>query len=289
MDEVKPQNPIPAVETEHVHASEKMTRRVVYLTALMMVFEISFGYWTNSMALLADGWHMASHVFAIGLTWIAYIVTRRYAESEKFSFTQPRLLALAGFTSAVVLQVVAVLMGYESVLRLLNPIQIKFGEAIIVAVIGLGVNAVSAYFLHSGHEHDHNIRSAYWHVLADGLTSVTAIIALTGGALFNLYFLDSLSGIISSVIITKWAIDLIRASGGDLIDFVRGPKPISKEAEVVNAVIKRRRSIYPNQYDPGKKIPDEIIWQILENANRAPNHKQTEPWQFCVFTGDGLR
>lgn len=280
----------PVIEQEHSHISERQTRRVVYLTSAMMIVEIGFGYYTNSMALLADGWHMASHVFAIGLTWAAYIFTRKYSESEKFSFSQKKFLAISGFTSAVVLQIIAILMGYESVLRLFNPLPISFGEAIVVAVIGLIVNIVCALFLHDSHEHDHNIRSAYWHVLADGLTSVTAIIALVGGMFLNLYALDSLSGIISSLVITKWAIDLIKGSGKDLIDYSeRAKTETTHEAEIVNAVIKKRRSIYPNQYEPGKKIPDEIIWQILENANRAPNHKQTEPWRFTVFTEEGLR
>ena len=116
-------------ETEHTHLNEQQTRRVVYLTAAMMVVEIGFGYWTNSMALLADGWHMASHVFAIGLTWVAYIAARKYAESEKFSFSQKKLLALSGFTSAVVLQIVALLMAYESIARFFNPLPIRFGDA----------------------------------------------------------------------------------------------------------------------------------------------------------------
>ena len=278
------------LETEHTHVNEKQTRRVVYLTGGMMVVEIAFGYWTNSMALLAEGWHMASHVFAVGLTWVAYIAARKYAETEKFSFDQRKLLAISGFTSAVILLMISVLMAYESCARFYNPVPVKFGEAILVSVIGLAVNVVSAFFLHGDHEHDHNIRSAYWHVLADGLTSVTAIVALSFGMYFNLYALDNVSGIVSSIIITKWAIDLIRGSGKELIDFSKGRKSAkSSEAEIVNAVIKNRRSIYPHQYEPGKKVPDEIIWQILENANRAPNHKQTEPWRFNVFTGDGLR
>lgn len=207
-------------EHDHSHAHEQRTRWVVYLTAVTMVVEIAFGYWTNSMALLADGYHMASHVFALGLAWIAYVVSRKYSQTDNFSFDRKKLLALSGFSSAIVLQVVAVIMAIESVDRLLHPLPIKFGEAIFVAVIGLAVNALSALFLHHEHEHhDHNIRSAYLHVLADGLTSVTAIIALTAGMFYNLYSLDSISGIISSVVITKWAVELIKGSGKDLISF----------------------------------------------------------------------
>ena len=200
--------------------NERKTLLVVVLTAVTMVVEISFGYYTNSMALLADGFHMSSHTFALGLTWIAYVVIRRYSDSKKVTFHKDKLLALSGFSSAIILQVVAVIMAIESIGRLLHPLHIKFGDAIFVAVIGLIVNAVSAFVLHHDHEHrDHNIRAAYLHVLADGLTSITAIIALLAGMYFNLYSFDAISGIISSVVITKWSIDLIRDSGKVLIEF----------------------------------------------------------------------
>lgn len=205
---------------DHSGEHEQRTRWVVYLTAGTMAVEIFFGYWTGSMALLADGYHMASHVLALGLSWAAYILCRKYSQTEKFSFEKSKMLALSGYTSAIILLVIAVLMAVQSVERFFNPVEIKFSEAIFVAVIGLAVNALSALFLHHGHEHhDHNIRSAYLHVLADGLTSVTAIIALTAGMLYNLYSLDSISGIISSVVITKWSYGLIKGSGKDLINF----------------------------------------------------------------------
>ena len=205
---------------DHSGEHEQRTKWVVYLTAGTMVVEIFFGYWTNSMALLADGYHMASHVFALGLSWAAYIICRKYSQTEKYSFEKSKLLALSGFTSAIVLIVIAVIMAIESIDRFFNPVEIKFGEAIFVAVIGLAVNMLSAVFLHHGHEHhDHNIRSAYLHVLADGLTSLTAIIALTAGMLYNLYSLDSISGIISSVVIVKWSYGLIKGSGKDLVNF----------------------------------------------------------------------
>jgi len=201
---------------------ERKTRFVVILTAVTMAVEIFFGYWTNSMALLADGFHMSSHTFALGLSWIAYVVARKYSKTEKISFRKEKLLALSGFTSAIALQVVAVIMAIQSIERLLHPLTIKFGEAIFVAIIGLIVNVISAFVLHHKKAHsDHNIRSAYLHVLADGLTSVSAIIALTIGMFYNLYSLDAISGLISSVIITKWAIELIRDSGKELIEFKR--------------------------------------------------------------------
>ena len=202
------------------HQNEHKTRLVVMLTAVTMVVEIGFGYYTNSMALLADGFHMSSHAFALGLSWIAYVVARKYSSTGKVTLKKDKLLALSGFSSAIILQVVAVIMAYEAVRRLLHPLPIKFGEAIFVAVIGLIVNAVSAGLLHHDHDHrDHNIRAAYIHVLADGLTSVTAIFALLAGMYFNLYSFDAISGMISSVVITKWSVDLVRDSGKELIEF----------------------------------------------------------------------
>ena len=201
-------------------SNEKKTLLVVLLTAVTMVVEIVFGYWTHSMALLADGYHMSSHVLALGLSWIAYYFARRYSNTGAYHFSKDKLLALSGFTSALVLQAVAVFMGVQSIGRMLHPLEIRFSEAIIVAVIGLFVNALSAVILHHDkHVGDHNIRSAYLHVLADGLTSITAIIALLAGMYFKLYELDAISGLISSVIITKWAIGLVKSSGRTLIDF----------------------------------------------------------------------
>lgn len=207
-------------EHDHSYMHEQRTRWVVYLTAATMVLEISSGYWTNSMALLTEGYHMASHVFALGLTWIAYVYSRKFSKSEHYSFNKKKMLALSGFTSALILQIIAIIMAVEAFSRFLNPLKIKFSEAIFVALFGLLINVLSAFFLHSDYEnHDPNIRSAYIHVLADGITSVTAILALLAGMLYNLYFLDSISGIISSFVITKWAIDLMRGAGKDLIDF----------------------------------------------------------------------
>jgi cation diffusion facilitator family transporter len=213
--------PYKHVSPDYSDLHEKRTRLVVYLTAVTMIVEITFGYLTNSMALLADGYHMASHVFALGLAWLAYVVSRKYSQAEKFSFNKNKLLALSGFTSAVVLQIIAIIMAIQSFDRLLHPLTIKFGQAIFIAIIGLAVNALSAIFLHHDHEHhDHNIRSAYLHVLADGLTSVTAIIALTAGMFLKFYSLDCIGGIISAFVITKWSFDLIKGSGRILIEFI---------------------------------------------------------------------
>jgi cation diffusion facilitator family transporter len=204
----------------HTYINERKTKWVVYLTAVTMVAEIGFGFYTNSMALLADGFHMSTHAFALGLAWLAYVLSRKFSNHTKFSFSGDKLLSLSGYSSALFLLVVAVLMAIESINRLLNPLVIKFGEAIFVAAIGLAVNVLSAVILHHDERHaDHNIRAAYLHVIADGLTSVTAIIALLGGMIWNIFSLDAISGILSSIIITKWSVDLIRNSGKDLIDF----------------------------------------------------------------------
>lgn len=206
----------------HVHINERKTKWVVYLTAITMAVEIFFGFYTNSMALLADGWHMSTHAFALGLSWLAYYLSRKYAEHEKFTFSGAKVLALSGYSSAIILIIIAVWMAVEGVSRLLNPVEIKFGEAIFVATIGLLVNALSAVLLHHDESHsDHNIRAAYLHVLADGLTSVTAILALLGGMIWKIYSLDAVSAIISSVIITKWSYGLIKNSARDLIDFTK--------------------------------------------------------------------
>jgi cation diffusion facilitator family transporter len=199
---------------------EQRTKIIVILTAITMVVEISFGYYTNSMALLADGWHMGSHVFALGLTWLAYVISRRFADSDHFRFDRDKFLSLTGYTSALVLLGFAFFVGWKSVARFITPMPIRYLEAVIVAVIGLMVNIVSAWYLHHDHEHhDHNIRAAYLHVLADGMTSLAAIIALTGGMLFDLPALDSISGIICSLVIVKWSFDLIKSSGKRLIGF----------------------------------------------------------------------
>lgn len=208
------------LEIDSTKDFEKRTSWVVYLASVTMVVEIVFGYSTKSMALLADGWHMASHVFALGLTWVAYFVSRKYSQGKNHSFSKGKLLSLSGFTSAIALLIMAIVMAYESALRIFIPVEINFNGALIVAIIGLIVNGLSAIFLHHDHEHhDHNIRSAYLHVLADGLTSIAAIIALLAGIYFDIKYLDSVSGIISSLVILKWAVGLIVNSVKDLIEF----------------------------------------------------------------------
>ncbi len=216
---------------------ERGTRRVVLLTATMMVVEIVAGWLTNSMALLADGWHMGTHVVALGIAAFAYWYARRHAADPRFAFGTWKVGVLAGFASAIVLGLVAVFMVYESVVRVLNPVPIRYGDAILVAVIGLAVNLLSARLLHGhdghhghahGHDHDHghghahggdlNLRAAYLHVLADALTSVLAIVALLGGQYAGWDFLDPVMGIVGAVVISVWAWGLVRQTSRVLLD-----------------------------------------------------------------------
>ncbi|HXS35558.1 MAG TPA: cation diffusion facilitator family transporter [Flavipsychrobacter sp.] len=202
--------------------NEGKTLLVVIITALAMTLEIGFGYHTKSMALLADGYHMSSHVFVIGLSWLAYVAARKYASSEKISFRKEKLLALTGFTSAIVLQIVAIIMVIESVDRIVYPVHIKFMEAIIVAIIGLVVNIISAFLLKHDDKHgDYNIKAAYVHVISDAMTSIIAIAALLAGMYSNMYSLDAISGIISALVITRWAVAIIKDAGKELIEFKR--------------------------------------------------------------------
>ena len=207
-------------------ANERRTWLVIALTATMMVLEISAGFIFGSMALLADGWHMASHASALGITAIAYYFARRYAFDKRFSFGTGKISELAGYSSALLLALIALLMAYESVTRFFSPVAIRFDEAIAVAVLGLIVNLVSALILkekHDGHDHDHhhadhNLKAAYLHVLADTLTSVLAIVALTTGRFLGWVWMDPLMGIVGAIVIARWSYGLTRDTGSILLD-----------------------------------------------------------------------
>jgi cation diffusion facilitator family transporter len=192
------------------------------LTAVMMGFEIAVGYATQSMALLADGWHMATHVGALGLASAAYWVARRYADHRVFAFGTGKVRALAGYTSAVALALVAIAMVVESVQRLLRPQVIDFVSSLPVAVLGLLVNLASVYLLHAhdddDDEHDHNHRAAFLHVVADAFTSVLAIAALLAGRFLGWGWLDAVSGIVGGLVILKWGAGLSRTAGFELLD-----------------------------------------------------------------------
>jgi cation diffusion facilitator family transporter len=198
---------------------ERKTRLVVLLTAAAMIVEIIAGILTGSMALLADGIHMGSHVLAIGLSWIAYIIVRRLSGKEKYDKSTTKILSLAGYTSGVILLLFAILIIVQAVGRFIDPVDIVYREAIIVAIAGLAVNVVSAFLLHHDRkESDHNIRAAYLHVLADSITSLAAITGLTAAMIWNITYIDTVAALVSSMVIIKWAVGLLKDSGRALID-----------------------------------------------------------------------
>jgi len=184
-----------------------------------MVVEIFFGLLTNSMALLADGIHMGSHVLAIGLSWIAYYAVRKLRDSEKFKGDTSKILSLSGYSSGLMLLIFATVITVEAMERLFNPVEIAYEEAIYVAIIGLVVNILSAFILHHDYSHsDHNIRAAYLHVIADALTSLSAILGLTAAMIWNIPFIDTIAALISSFVIIRWSFGLLKDSGSVLLD-----------------------------------------------------------------------
>jgi cation diffusion facilitator family transporter len=205
-----------------VKPGERRTLWVIALTATMMVVEIVAGLIFGSMALLADGLHMASHACALAITAFAYIYARRHAHDPRFSFGTGKVNSLAGFTGAILLAVFALVMGIESIQRLISPVAIALNPAIAVSVIGLLVNGLSVWILGTGeeaHAHgDHNLRSAYLHVLADALTSLLAILALLGAKYFGYTWMDPVMGIIGSILVARWSVGLLGMSGGILLD-----------------------------------------------------------------------
>lgn len=215
----------------HAHErNERRTRWVVLLSAVMMVAEITVGTISGSMALVADGWHMATHTLALGVSALAYWLARRWSADPRYSFGTGKLGSLAGFASALALAAVAVGIAVESGSRLLEPRQVDYREAMLVAVIGLLVNLLSAFLLGHGHahgedhghhhHHDHNLRSAYLHVLADALTSVLAIAALAAGMWLGWRFLDPAVGIVGALVILNWSFGLLRDTSAVLLDRV---------------------------------------------------------------------
>lgn len=204
---------------KHKHEYENKTKWVVFLTAVTMVVEIFFGLITKSMALLADGIHMGSHVLAIGLSWVAYIIVRKVSKNEQFKGNSDKILSLSGYSSGLMLLIFSAVIMVEAIKRFYSPVTIIYKDAIFVAIIGLIVNIVSAIILHHDHEHsDHNIRAAYLHVLADALTSVSAILGLTAAMIWDIPFIDTIAALISSFVIIKWSVGLLRDSGKVLLD-----------------------------------------------------------------------
>jgi cation diffusion facilitator family transporter len=229
--------------------AEKKTTWAVAITALMMGVEIVGGYAFNSMALLADGWHMSSHALALGLAALAYGVARRLAHDSRFAFGTWKVEVLAGYTSAILLVLVAGSMLFQSVLRLISPSPIHYDQAIAIATAGLLVNLVCAWLLKGGHRHDHghgehehgphhedlNLRSAYLHVIADAVTSVLAIVALTGGKFWGASWLDPVMGIAGAGLVAVWAYGLLRDSGRVLLDAEMNVPVVAEIREVIAA------------------------------------------------------
>ena len=203
---------------------ERRSQIVLSLTSVTMVVEIVAGTVFGSMALLADGWHMVTHAAAFGITLFAYWYARRHKNNPEFSFSTGKVSVLGGFASAVALAVVALMMAIESVERMFSPLTIMFNEAIIVATFGLIINGISALILHRNHDYDHhggqdhNLRAAYFHVLADALTSILAITALIVGKYFGLVWLDPWMGVVGAIIIAKWSTELLHGSSRILLD-----------------------------------------------------------------------
>lgn len=228
--------------------AERNTLWAVVLTAVMMVAEIVGGLMFNSMALLADGWHMSSHALALGLSVLAYGAARRFAHDVRFAFGTWKIEVLGGYTSAVFLVGVAGLMLYQSVERLFSPSPIHYDQAISIAMVGLLINLACAWLLkdshthhHGHHEHDShhhhdlNLRSAYLHVLADAATSMLAILALIGGKFLGANWLDPVMGIVGAGLVAIWAYGLLRDTGRVLLDAEMNAPVVAEIREVIDA------------------------------------------------------
>ena len=231
--------------------AQRRTLWAVILTAAMMVAEVTGGWLFNSMALLADGWHMSSHALALGLSVLAYVAARRLKEDSRFAFGTWKIEVLGGYTSAVLLVLVAGLMFYQSIERLFTPSPIRYDEAIPIAAVGLAVNLVCAWLLRDGHAHHHhhghgagrdhthhhhhdlNLRSAYLHVVADAATSVLAILALSGGRFLGLSWLDPVMGIVGAGLVSVWAFGLLRDAGRALLDAEMDAPVVQEIKEVI--------------------------------------------------------
>lgn len=255
-------------------AAERGTRAVVWITAAMMVVEIVAGWWFNSMALLADGWHMSSHAIAIGLSAFAYTAARRYAHDPRFAFGTWKIEVLGGFASATLLLGIAAMMVFASVERLVSPQPIHYQEAIIVAALGLVVNIVCAMILggahnhphhaglHGGHRHGHhhsqqhhhdlNLKSAYMHVITDAATSVLAIIALGGGWIYGWSWLDPVIGIAGAILVAVWARNILSETGKVLLD---------REMDCP-LVAKIRETVETGSSADDTRITDLHVWRV---------------------------
>lgn len=247
---------------------ESRTLIVIGITAAMMFVEIVAGIKFGSMALLADGLHMGSHAVALSVAAFAYVYARRNARNSRYSFGTGKVNALGGFTGAVLLAIFAVIMGFESVVRLLNPVEIVFNQAILVAVMGLIVNGVCVFILgienhghdhHHDHDHahsisehqheDHNLKAAYLHVVADALTSLLAIFALLTAKYFGAIWMDPVMGIVGAALVARWSYDLLASTSALLLDKQAPEKFTSRIRMLIEA-------------DGDTKVTDLHVWSI---------------------------
>lgn len=261
------------INREHNHKfdegnplAQKKILVATILTGLMMLFEIAGGWIFNSMALLADGWHMSSHMLALGMAYVAYRAARHYGSDIRFSFGTWKIEILAGYSSAILLMVVALLMAFQSIQRLFHPVQIHYNEAILIAILGLVINLICAWLLHDDyhhhhhhhhshehgdhHEHDLNQKAAFLHVVADALTSVLAIIALVAAKVFGWDFLDAVLGIVGAILVGKWSLGLIKETGKTLLD-----------AEMDHPVVDEVREVIESLHVE-VKITDIHVWKV---------------------------
>ncbi len=273
---------------DRVRPGERRTLWVILITATMMVIEIAAGLVYGSMALLADGLHMGSHTAALGITTIAYVYTRRCAADSRFCFGTGKVNAFAGYTSAVLLALFALLMAWESVNRLFNPVGIAFNQAIVVAVLGLIVNGVSMIMLGGhGHDHDHdhphadphhhdhahtdhNLRAAYLHVLADALTSLLAIFALLAGKYLGLNWMDPVMGIVGAILVARWSVGLIRDTSGVLLDH-QAPAVMLEQIRAAIEGVDDNRITDLHIWSIGPGIYSATIC-LVSDAPRPPEH-----------------
>jgi cation diffusion facilitator family transporter len=243
--------------------NERRVWLVIALTFTMMLGEITGGTIYGSMALVADGWHMSTHAGALTIAALAYRYARSHLRDPRFSFGTGKFGELAGYSSALILAIIALMIGYTSAMRFLNPVAISFDEATVIAFVGLAVNLASAWLLHekhshthghdsphklSHHHHDHNLRAAYMHVLADAMTSVLAIVALLAGRFSGWIWMDPMMGIFGAAVIAHWSIGLLRSSGAMLLDAVTDPR--------LSAMIKERLEVGTD------RVTDLHLWRV---------------------------
>jgi cation diffusion facilitator family transporter len=269
--------------------NERKTWAVIVICAVMMFAEIVGGWWFGSVALIADGLHMSTHAGALLIAALAYTYSRRYVNDARLAFGTGKFGDLAAFTSAIILAMIALLIGYESVDRLINPVSIAFNQAIPIAVVGLGVNLLSAYLLRDDHDHhhthayqhdhehshvhrDHNLRAAFVHVMADAAVSVLVIIGLVAGRQFGWVWMDPIMGIVATIVILSWSWTLIRSAGSILLDACPDPSLARKIALRLEQGSDRVSDLHLWRLGPGHL--GAVISIVSHNPRPADQYKR---------------